>query len=41
MGRLDPRLLELLRGPNTPGRVTQVVERYDDARGGLDGFAEA
>ena len=35
------RLLELLRGPGTPGTVTTVVERFDEARGGYDGFVEA
>ncbi|TNY36086.1 acylphosphatase [Thermomonospora catenispora] len=34
------RLLELLRGPDTPGRVSAVVERWSPARGGLDGFVE-
>lgn len=35
------RLLELLRGPGTPGRVTLVTERFDAARGDLQGFVEA
>lgn len=35
------RLLGLLRGPGTPGRVSLVVERYDTARGDLVGFLEA
>lgn len=35
------RLLELLRGPGTPGRVRLVVERFDPARGDLTGFVEA
>lgn len=34
------RLLALLRGPGTPGRVTVVVERFDLARGDLAGFQE-
>jgi acylphosphatase len=34
------RLLEALRGPSTPGRVTGVVERWGDARGGLGNFQE-
>ncbi|MQY03058.1 acylphosphatase [Actinomadura macrotermitis] len=33
-------LLELLRGPGTPGRVEGVTERWSAARGGLDGFQE-
>ncbi len=35
------RLLELLRGSQTPGRVSAVVERFDTARGDLRGFVEA
>ncbi|WP_084000691.1 acylphosphatase [Actinomadura kijaniata] len=34
------RLLELLRGPGTPGRVSGVVERWSEPRGGLVGFEE-
>ena len=34
-------LLELLRGPDTPGTVTVVVEQFDAARGDLAGFLEA
>ncbi|HEX2315546.1 MAG TPA: acylphosphatase [Thermomonospora sp.] len=34
------RLLELLRGPGTPGRVTGVAERWTEPRGGLAGFVE-
>ena len=34
------RLLEQLRGPGTPGRVTGVVERWSEPRGGLSGFVE-
>lgn len=33
-------LLALLRGPGTPGDVALVVDRFDPARGGLDGFVE-
>jgi acylphosphatase len=32
------RLLELMRGPHVPGRVTGVTERWDPARGDLAGF---
>ncbi len=34
------QLLALLRGGETAGRVDLVVERWDPARGGLDGFRE-
>ncbi len=34
-------LLSLLRGPDTPGEVTAVVERFDPARGGYRDFVEA
>lgn len=34
------RLLELLRGPGTPGRVDSVVERWSEPRGDLVGFVE-
>lgn len=34
------RLLELLRGPGTPGRVRNVVERWAQPRGGGPGFVE-
>lgn len=34
------RLLALLRGGETPGVVTHVVEQYAPARGGLAGFVE-
>ncbi|MBW0118547.1 acylphosphatase [Pseudonocardia abyssalis] len=34
------RLLALLRGDRTPGRVDEVVEQWGDAKGGLDGFVE-
>ena len=34
------RLLELLRGTSTPGRVTGVTERWRTPRGGLNGFIE-
>lgn len=37
--RLDV-LLELLRGGETPGMVTLVVEDWDSARGDLSGFVE-
>jgi len=33
-------LLEALRGPGAPGRVTGVTERWSDPRGGLNGFVE-
>jgi acylphosphatase len=32
------RLLMVLRGGNTPGRVDAVVERFDPAEGGLTSF---
>jgi acylphosphatase len=34
------RLLELLRGGATPGRVSLVVERWPPVKGGLHGFRE-
>jgi acylphosphatase len=34
------RLLDLLRGRDTPGHVEGVVERWSEARGGLAGFTE-
>jgi acylphosphatase len=34
------RLLELLRGPATPGRVIGVTERWSAPHGGLTGFIE-
>jgi Acylphosphatases len=34
------KLLELLRGSDTPGRVDSVIERWSDIRGGLVGFVE-
>ncbi|WP_280467867.1 acylphosphatase [Nocardia cyriacigeorgica] len=34
------RLLELLRGGETPGRVTLVVENWEPVRGDLNGFEE-
>lgn len=34
------RLLELLRGGDTPGVVTLVVESWDRPRGELGGFVE-
>jgi len=34
------RLLGLLRGPGTPGRVTGVIERWSEPHGGLSGFVE-
>ena len=34
------RLLALLRGDQPPGRVSLVVERWCDAKGGLRGFRE-
>jgi acylphosphatase len=33
-------LLDALRGPGSPGRVTGVVERWSVARGVPDGFVE-
>jgi acylphosphatase len=33
-------LLAALEGPGTPGRVTHVTHRWDEARGGLVGFVE-
>jgi len=33
-------LLTALRSDGTPGHVTGVTERWDDARGGLVGFRE-
>lgn len=33
-------LLERLRGPYAPGRVTVVTTRFDRSRGGLTGFRE-
>lgn len=35
------RLLALLRGGATPGRVDEVVEQWASARGGLTAFVEA
>ena len=32
------KLLDALGGPDAPGRVDQVVSRWDDARGDLHGF---
>jgi acylphosphatase len=32
------RLLDLLRAPGTPGRVTRVVERWSEARGLMTDF---
>ncbi|MBM7461445.1 acylphosphatase [Rhodococcus coprophilus] len=34
------RLLELLRSPGTPGEVNLVVDSWEPARGGLNGFVE-
>jgi acylphosphatase len=34
------RLLDLLRSPGTPGRVTGVVERWGEPRGDLVSFVE-
>lgn len=34
------RLLELLRGSGTPGRVSGVIERWSNPRGDLTGFVE-
>jgi len=39
--RTCERLLALLRGGRTPGRVDDVVEQWGDARGGFDAFVEA
>jgi acylphosphatase len=33
-------LVGLLRGGDTPGRVDLVVDSWEPARGGLDGFGE-
>jgi acylphosphatase len=32
------RLLDLLRGPGTPGRITRVVERWGEPRGQMTDF---
>lgn len=41
-GRADcERLLALLRGGRTPGRVDEVVVRWGEPKGGLRGFWEA
>ncbi|MFI6479517.1 acylphosphatase [Nonomuraea sp. NPDC050663] len=34
------KLLDLLRGCDTPGEVRGVVERWSEARGSLAGFVE-
>ncbi|MEU5862377.1 MULTISPECIES: acylphosphatase [unclassified Nonomuraea] len=34
------KLLELLKGCDTPGRVDGVVERWSEPRGSLSGFVE-
>ncbi len=34
------RLLRLLRGQGTPGRVDEVVEQWSDATGGFERFVE-
>ncbi|MEU1387482.1 MULTISPECIES: acylphosphatase [unclassified Nonomuraea] len=34
------KLLELLKGCDTPGRVDGVVERWSEPRGSLGGFVE-
>lgn len=34
------KLLEILEGPGTPGRVAQVTYRLDAAKGSLTGFVE-
>ncbi|RBO96738.1 acylphosphatase [Nocardia puris] len=34
------RLLALLRSPDTPGRVSLVVESWEPARGDMTGFEE-
>ncbi|WP_327089904.1 acylphosphatase [Nonomuraea sp. NBC_01738] len=41
-GRRDDcvKLLALLRGCDTPGKVNGVVERWSEARGSLTGFVE-
>lgn len=33
-------MLDYLRGPDTPGRVDTVVERFEEPRGDLRGFVE-
>jgi acylphosphatase len=39
--RACERLLDVLRGGATPGRVDGVVAQWDAPRGGLKGFTEA
>lgn len=34
------RLLEQMRGPGAPGRVSGVTERWSESRGDLHGFVE-
>lgn len=34
------RLVNALRGPDTPGRVRTVVERWGPSRGGITGFED-
>lgn len=34
------RLLRMLRGEGTPGRVDEVVEQWSEATGGFDRFVE-
>jgi acylphosphatase len=34
------KLLDLLRGCDTPGKVDGVVERWSESRGSLGGFSE-
>jgi acylphosphatase len=34
------KLLALLEGADTPGRVVQVTYRWDEPQGGLSGFTE-
>ncbi|TDN76654.1 MULTISPECIES: acylphosphatase [Pseudonocardia] len=35
------QLLALLRGPDTPGRVTSVAEQWGEPGGAFEGFTEA
>jgi len=39
-GRQCEQLLSLLRADGGPGRVDNVVEQWESARGGLTGFVE-
>lgn len=39
-GRVEAFLATLREGPDRPGRVTSVTDRWSQARGGLSGFHE-